>query len=124
DVIPPWRLGRSWLRTLRQFLIALTILIAAWNVVCLARDGREVTRQATELRESMSRLAARADNLYVVFGSHYPYHHILPFGDIGFMRSMKILGTLHNTGFNKRRMREFGVSDVYRALYERDDLFL
>lgn len=126
DVLPPYRplFGRWPRTTLRQALVAIALVVGAVNLNGLWREGRWTRERAAELRAAIARLAPRPDQLYVIFAGEFPYEVILPFEDIEFMRPMKSLGTLHNSGFNKRRMREFGITDVYTALYERSDVLL
>lgn len=112
------------LRSTRLVLLPVVIALGVHNVADTAQAGRIVRRRADELRSAIERLAPRPDQLYVIAGAGFPYQDLLPLRDIEFMRPMKILGTYHDCAFNKRRMREFGISDVYTALYERDDVLL
>ena len=126
DVLPPQRplFGRWPRTTLRQALVGAALVVGAMNLNALWRDGQRTRERAVELRAAIERLAPRPDQLYVIFGGEFPYDSILPFEDVGFIRPMRSLGTLHNSGFNKRRMREFDITDVYTALYERPDVLL
>lgn len=127
DVLPALPLF-DWLHrpltTLRQLLVAASLVAGAMNLAHAAHMGRVVATEAAELRASIARLGPRPDQLFVILGGWFPYKYLLPFDDIAFMRPMLILGTYHHSGFNKRRMREFGITDVYTALYERDDVRL
>src|SRR5690606_16022840 len=108
----------------RQLLVVTTLAIGAAHLVGAALDGQRVNERASALREAMVRLAPRPDQLYVILGCQYPYHDILPFQDVAFLRPLRALGTYHHSGFNRVRMREYGITDVYCALYERDDVLL
>ena len=126
DLLPRcWsQFGRWPVTTLRQLLVVTTLAIGAAHLVGAALDGQRVNERASALREAMVRLAPRPDQLYVILGCQYPYHDILPFQDVAFLRPLRALGTYHHSGFNRVRMREYGITDVYCALYERDDVLL
>lgn len=123
--LPPVGLRPRWPVTcLRQALVLWAIGLGLLNLGPLAAAGVEREAKAAHLKRTIRRLSPRPDELYVVLANHFPYEDIQPFGDFRFMRGLRMLGTYHNSPFNKTRMEEFGVTDVYRSLYERDDVYL
>ncbi len=80
----------------------------------------------SSFRKTIEDIEPRGERLFVVWGNALPYTHILPFDSLDFIRQLKLmsLGTTLRTPITRERMREFGIDDIYRALYEKPEVLL
>ncbi|MCD6307427.1 MAG: hypothetical protein J7M24_00370 [Candidatus Latescibacteria bacterium] len=78
------------------------------------------------LKQTVRELGPSADQLYVVWGASVPWENISQFDTLDFIRDWKliILGTTLRTPITKKRMKQFGIDNIYRALFEKDNVFL
>jgi len=89
-------------------------------------ESRRARTHNERLRQSLQELAPRPDRLVVAWGLGFPYEWILPLEDWGYLRGLRLypLGWLQRSPVSDSTLRAFAVSDLYRALYERMDVFL
>jgi hypothetical protein len=71
-------------------------------------------------------LANSRRQLYVTWGASFPYELVPPLDPLREFRDLRILslGVMTQSPVTAARMTEFGIDDLYRALYERDDILL
>jgi hypothetical protein len=73
------------------------------------------------------RLKPRPDQLFVVWREQFPFEDLVaPLQNPVRLRSFQCLslGCLLDTPFTERRLSEFHITDIYRALWERSDVLL
>jgi hypothetical protein len=81
----------------------------------------------TEARKIVEDLAPKNDELYVLWREQFPYEALVrPLDDLRYLATHKglSLSTVLATPFADRRLREFQIDDLYRAIYQRGDVFL
>ncbi len=92
----------------------------AWSEI----DGKRVSvRQGAE--KVVRELKPRPDRLYVAWREWFPFEHLVfPLEDPASLRPFRCLSMswLLPTPFTDQRMREFDITDVYRAICDRPDL--
>ena len=105
-------------------LIIVTGLIPVFQKHLIT--GRKNIYNNRQFKKTISEIKPREDQLFVVWGATLPYEHILPFDTMEFMKNFKLisLGTTLRTPVTKARMKEFSITDIYKALYEKDNVFL
>ncbi len=86
--------------------------------------GQSVKRERESFHNSVERLAPVEDDLYLVWGAAVPWESLSPFDTLSFMRDWKliILGTTLRTPITKARKEQFGIDNLYKALYEHDNI--
>jgi hypothetical protein len=118
-------------RRLVPFLLTCAALVL--TAVLLAQRTDHEVRQRVGRRylhaqalEMMARLSPRPDQLFVLWSDEFPYEELVSPQDAGLPRGFKAVGFgwTTPTPWTRRRLDEFGISDLYRALYEREDLLL
>jgi hypothetical protein len=108
------------------FVLFLSVMLG-WRIVRDVELDSWYRERHIEAVEMMRSLAPREDQLYVAWGSSVPWENLVvpleplwppaSFKEIGF-------GAMLATPFTRERCREFGIQDIDRALFERDDVFL
>lgn len=85
-----------------------------------------ITLLNRQFKQDISALHPRDDQLFIVWGAAFPYTRILPLDNFDYLGNMKLisLGTTLRTPITRARMKEYGVSDIYKALYEKDNVYL
>jgi hypothetical protein len=78
------------------------------------------------LREALARLHHRSDQLYVVWGGLFPFELLLTDADFEELKDFNMLplGFLTQSPVFEARMRQFGIDDVYRAIFENPKVYL
>ena len=121
-----WRWPRrasTWIGVAGLVVVAGTLpsVVATW-------DGRAEfgQRLSDRLREGLVDIAPSADRLYVVWGASLPFELIPPLSSMDELREMKIffLASGTRSRYNAARLEEFGIDDIHRAIYTRDDVFV
>ncbi len=89
------------------------------------RESADKIAANRQFKNTVGELDPSPDDLYVIWGS-VPWESILPFDTLDFMRDWKLvlLGTTLRTPITKARLAEFGIDNIYRALYERPNVFI
>lgn len=89
-------------------------------------ESRRARTHNEQLRQSIRELAPRPDQLMVAWGLGFPYEWILPLQDWRYLDGLRLypLGWLQRSPVSEGTLRAFAVGDLYRALYERSDVFL
>ena len=80
-----------------------------------------------DAKRFMAPLCENPDHLYVIWGEKFPYDElILPLEALPKYESFKAvpLAWTYVTPFTTRRLQQFGITHLYQALYQRDDVFL
>jgi hypothetical protein len=80
------------------------------------------------LRRAIRTLDPRPNQLYVVWGwgMTFPFELLLSEDDFAALKDFKMLGTgfCAQTPLESERLREFGISDIHRALFTQEDVYL
>jgi len=107
------------------FIIILSFALTGFLIGQL-QEGRIKKVENLGLKKTVSELDPSADQLYVVWGASVPWENIRPFDTLDFIRDWKliILGTTLRTPITKKRMNQFGIDNIYKALFEKDNVFL
>jgi hypothetical protein len=75
----------------------------------------------------LAALRPRDDTLFVLWADAFPYQQlVLPLEPLPVPPSFKAVGLLWvtRTPLTARRLEEFGIDDLYKALYQRSDVLL
>jgi hypothetical protein len=108
-------------------LVVCAVVLVLRTLTGLAdADGDRLQRHREAVRQ-MRKLNPRPDQLYLLWREQFPLEDLVtPLGDAAAMGRMQCLalGNLLDTPHTERRLRKFGIDDVYRALWERPDVFL
>lgn len=114
----------------RSGYIAVGILLgvvsggAAW--LRIVGEHALFDRGAGKLRQFLVQLDPQPDEVYVAWGEAFPFELIPATSDYGFLRKLNIfwLSASSRTPAAAERLAEFGIDDLYRAIYERPDVFV
>jgi hypothetical protein len=79
-----------------------------------------------KLKQSISQLTPKEEQLFVVWGGMLPYESILPFEKMDYLEDFKILSI---AGFNQtpvqdRIFDDYQIEDLHKSLFENPNLFL
>lgn len=107
--------------------VLLVISRLAWqtNQFFQEKTSREIRRQDAE--SFMATLCENPANLYVIWAQEFPYEElILPLEAPPRFENFKAipLGWSYVTPLTANRLKEYGITEFYQALYQRDNLFL
>lgn len=114
----------------RVWLEAAGLLVFAaflWGECRRARqESHEFRAINAQWHAAVAELAPRPDELYVPWGSAFPYELIHPDESLDYLRNLKLLsiGAAMRTPTINQRMAQFEIGDLYRALYERPNVWL
>lgn len=112
---------------LRGALVALFVFALLQRAWILFNDNLKVPPCQQKTQAMVTALAPVETKLFVSWGS-FPYEDLVyPLKELGGPPSLKVVEFSYanpRVPFVARRLEEFGISDLYRALYEREDLFL
>jgi len=132
----PWsasaagRAGAGWPRRARLAALAaaaVCVLWAArWALASYRWQSRENRRDQAALAAALARLNPQPRQLYAVWGWALPWPYWPPAADARRLEAFRIfpLSSAQRLPGPQRRLREFGIEDLHRALAEREDLFL
>lgn len=122
--------GWRWPRRVSCWVGAAGLIVVAGmvpSVVATWAGRAEVGRRLSDgLRQGLIDLAPSADRLYVVWGASLPFELIPPLSSMDELREMKIffLASGTRSRYNAARLEEFGIEDIHRAIYTRDDVLV
>ncbi|MCR9120619.1 MAG: hypothetical protein NXI22_27100, partial [bacterium] len=122
----------SWMSAMMfEFPVIQTLLVLFVVYVSTATAVRyqfnfseRVARYQTNTRNGLAGFQPTSDVLYVVFAMSYPLQHHNPYDNFKSIRNSRViqLGTATRSPFTYNRMKEFGITDVYQAILEREDV--
>jgi hypothetical protein len=81
----------------------------------------------TDATRVIRRMHLRPELLFVAWREQFPFQYVVePLKDPTVLKPLRCLAIsgLQETPFNRRRMEEFKIDDVYKAIWERPDVFL
>jgi hypothetical protein len=106
--------------------LALLTILTADSLSQLKRESERALVMHSRLLAALAELAPRPDQLYVVWGGLFPYELLLTESDIQAMHDFKLLGSgfCTQSPIEDARLKEFQIDDIYRALLERDNVFM
>jgi hypothetical protein len=108
-------------------LAVCAVILVLRTLGGLADADADRLQRHREAARLVRQLNPRPDQLYLLWREQFPLEDLVtPLGDAAAMGRIQCLalGTLLETPFTERRLRKFGIDDVYRALWERPDVFL
>jgi len=113
----------KFIKTLLCSMTFIVVLISIYKISNISKYNIEKNQR---FREDLIKLRPTKDQLYVVWGASLPYTSILPFESYDYLQNFKYisLGSRLRTPIAEKRMREYGVKDIYRDLYSKDNIFL
>jgi hypothetical protein len=122
-------LGRTWSWVAARHWAAWTFVVALllWQVgyYVFLSDLNRLRRARAEAM--LADLAPQPGQLIILWGAHFPYEDlVLPLDDQRALKGLKAcsLGAYLQTPLTARRLQSFGIDDLFKALYERPDVFL
>ena len=109
-------------------LVALLLgALLTWRLAATFAASAGAAARHTRALQMLQRLAPRSDQLFVLWAHFFPYEDLVyPLEPLAVGPDFKAvsLGTTTRTPFTTRRLEAFGISDLYRALYQRRDVVL
>ena len=110
----------------RMLLLLIIVLSFPGEMSEQYENGKFVALKNRYLKQELAAIAPRKDQLYYTWGAVFPHQYILPFDNIEYLSNFKLIGlsSILHTPFTKHRMEEFGITDLYTGLYEKDNVFL
>ncbi len=124
-VAQPIRPGAFRSATWGAGVVALALLAVRGGGYLRERSAL-LENHSAALHAQLHDLDPRPEQLYVVWGSGFPYEYLSPFDSLDDMRPMKMygLGCCTNSPLMDGRLREFDIPALVPALYTRDNVFL
>jgi hypothetical protein len=124
DAAPP---GPRALAVLRPALVlAAAVVLAVLTQARLVQNDQWRRRHVSAV-SLMKQLRPRPESLYVVWAESFPYEDFVqPLGSVESLRPFRCLplSALLATPLARRRLEEYGITDLNQALYRRPDVFL
>jgi hypothetical protein len=98
--------------------ILLSLLPPAANRI--AGESAITASRSAAFEESVRRLDASPERLYVAWAESFPLELLRPFDRLEPYRALDCYGVGGETrsGHNRRQLRRFGITDIHRAIYE------
>ena len=115
------------LRIVTWFIAGGYLLCSVANIRVIKKLSDKYGFYQTIFREDLAKLKPRPDQLFVTWGGDFPYQTFqLPKESEPASANMQFLGlgVGNHEPVVQNRLRAFGIEDLYRAFYERDDVFV
>jgi hypothetical protein len=108
------------------FGIALLCVLCGRVCLWAAAASQAAQRMSDNLVTTLHELRPRPDQLYVDWGGSFPYELLLGSRQIDALKPMRILvlGSTNQTPINAERLREFHIDDLFRAIWQRPNIFV
>ena len=113
-------------RLLGAGLTAILLLFGLYNLWECREEGATRREQQLAFVADIERLDPKPNELYIAWGSKFPFEYITPLTTPTYLKQMAILPLgleLHTPHVNET-MDRFGVSNLYSALFSRRDIYL
>jgi len=126
-VSPPLGAGFSRWQNWPTALVLVAVLALLPGEFNRARSESQAFQRVNEKwLAALAALDPQPDQLYVCWGAQFPYELLSPDDNLDCVRNLKILplGTSLRTPTTDARQAQFGITDLYRALYEKENVFL
>jgi hypothetical protein len=111
----------------RAAVLVLAAGLLAWRFAASAEAAGAVRARHLEAAEMMERLGPRPRQLFVLWAASFPFEDVVyPLKPAAVPPSFKAvsLGVLTTTPITAQRLREFGVTDLYRSLCANRDVLI
>ncbi|MBT4483320.1 MAG: hypothetical protein HOC71_06550 [Candidatus Latescibacteria bacterium] len=110
---------------IRELLFTLAFMSLFFLVYQLLLDSAQNRQESKSIRRSMESMKSDKNKLFVNWGASFPHTKILPFENLEFLSDFNVLqlGTSTRSPFNKMRKADFNIKDLYRAMYEKDNIY-
>ncbi len=111
-------------------VVVVGVAVLIWQLPMYGKRLRERTVSARlaqrELQEIVAHIAPKPHQLFLAWASCVPFEYTSPLAGMEEFRDFKLLGIggCLRTPIAFDRLREFGIEDIYRATFERDDVFI
>jgi len=129
DKLPPTagRLARRMALVVRSIAALGAVALTASALVDVFHQDAYRRAQRLDSERLISQLNPQRDQLYVVWAEWFPFRQLVPpLADPVSLRDFRCvaLSWLLPTPFTEARYRDFAISDIHRALWERPDVLL
>jgi hypothetical protein len=117
-------------RRLPVILGSVMLIVVAGLTPSVAATWAERARLGARFSDGLARglaeLASDEKRLYVVWAATLPLEFTPPFSDMDEFRALQFVRLASETRapYNSQRLVEFGIDDLHRAIYMRDDVFV
>jgi hypothetical protein len=118
---------RTWMFYAQAASVLLVVGLIAWRIGAAFEANMNAYSKHQQAVRMMPFLDPRPEQLYVLWGTCFPYDDLVfPLERMVVPREFKAvaLGTLTQSSFTNRRLKQFGIADLYQSLYEREDVYL
>jgi hypothetical protein len=117
---------RPWNKWAQAAAIAAVVLINLKGILWIHQEGGALRGYSTALQEPLSRFAPQRDQLYVVWGSAFPFRLFSAFGEFSVFKNMNMvsLAWYQRTPVTRAMLERFGVKDLFPDLVDNPHLFL
>jgi hypothetical protein len=126
DPSSTWRFGRQLCGGLLVGVVLVVLLLRTDTPLAKAvATSRTIITTNLTLRTALEHLAPTPSLTFIVWGS-FPYEAIFPFESHGYLRGLRAIAVaaLNQSPVQQRMLDAQGISDLPRALFEREDVFL
>jgi hypothetical protein len=108
-------------------VLLVGVVLLGWQLVRSERESTEIYRQHLAMEKMMVRLRPQPRQLFVLWREQFRFEALVyPLERLTVSRDFKAvsLSPLIRTPFTADRLAEFGISDLFHALYSRTGVFL
>lgn len=120
---------KSWSR-IRLFgvlaVFAVLVVFSGYSVARSLNKSKTGALESKSLQTSIDQLRLQEDELFVIWGSSFPFEKIRPFDDLRILKGMNIIfvSAFDNTSLFDNARKRFGIKNLYIDLYEKDKVYL
>jgi hypothetical protein len=121
-----WHFVRQTCGGLLVGVVLMVLLLRSDTPLAKAvTTSRTIMQTNLALRKALGHLAPTPSLTFIVWGS-FPYEAILPLESHNYLRGLRgiAIAALNQSPVQQRMLEAQGISDLPRALFERDDVFL
>jgi hypothetical protein len=105
----------------------LAVGLAGWALNDMARIDTRHRENQRKTARLLEQLGPRPDQLFVCWSDQFPFEHLVaPLASLDGLRDFHCvsLSWILPTPITSRRKEEYQISDIYRAIWERPDVYL
>ncbi|MBN1291786.1 MAG: hypothetical protein JXB48_08090 [Candidatus Latescibacteria bacterium] len=115
-----------FVNALRIVLFVIIVMTFPGSLSEQYKNGKFIALKNKYLKQELAAINPNKNQLFYTWGAIFPHQYVLPFDNIEYLSNFKLIGlsSILHTPFTKRRMEEFGITDLYTGLYEKDNVFL
>jgi hypothetical protein len=122
-----WPRVRNLRAVVRSLAVVGGLVLTVWTLADAFRQDAYRRAQRLDSERLIRELNPQPDQLFVVWAEWFPFRQLVPpLADPALLRDFRCvaLSWLIPTPYTEARCREYHITDIHRALWERADVFL